>query len=165
MQVIRHSMAFLILLVLATACKSDDDLPSIKFTKEQLIMVYGDSEKSWRVKGHYENFSYNRLSDFNDCYKDDVYTFKAESKEVAVILGDLGCYWSQPDQQLATVSYFYDEDSGRFFMEHSRGEAKGEHFASQFFMLELSEIAENRLLFSARENGRYTKAILFERIE
>ncbi|KOF02516.1 hypothetical protein OB69_12150 [Roseivirga seohaensis subsp. aquiponti] len=164
MQAPKYFLAILLSFTFLMGCKNDDDSPKIKFSAEQLKMVYGDSQKSWRVTAHYDNYAYTQFSAFNDCYKDDIYTFKAETEEVEVTLGSLGCYWASPDEQVATVSYFYVEDEGRFYLEHGRGEGSGVHFASKFFILELEEISETRLLFAAGEKGRYSKALILETV-
>lgn len=158
-------MATALLCLGLVGCKSDDDPPKIKFTTEQLKMVFGSSQKKWRIIAHYDDYSYNRLNNFNDCYKDDLYIFKADTEEVEVTLGELGCYWLEPEEQVANVSYFYYEEEGRFYIEHSRGESNGNHFASIFFMLELEEISETRLLFAAGDKGEYSKALEFEFVE
>jgi len=165
MQAPKYFLAIILSIIVFTACKSDDDSPKIKFTAEQLKMVFGDSEKSWRVTAYYANYSHNQLSDFNDCYKDDVYTFRADSEELEVTLGDLGCYWAEPDEQVATVKYFYDETTGKFILEHGRGETSGNHFASQYYLLELEEISETRLFFGSGDKGKYSRVIVLELIE
>ncbi|KYG82548.1 hypothetical protein [Roseivirga echinicomitans] len=165
MQAPKYFLAIILSIIVLTGCKNNDDSPKIKFTSEQLKMVYGDVEKSWQVTAYYADYSNNELSDFNDCYKDDVYTFKADTQEVEVTLGDLGCYWPEPDEQVATVKYFYDEATGKFIIEHSRGETSGDHFASQYYLLELEEMSETRLLFGTGDNGKYSRVILLEPVE
>ncbi|KYG76184.1 hypothetical protein EV198_3310 [Roseivirga ehrenbergii] len=165
MQAPKYFLVILLSFTFLMGCKNDDDSPKIKFSAEQLKAVYGNSQKSWRVTAYYTNYSNNELSDFNDCYKDDVYIFKADNQEVEVVLGELGCYWPEPDEQVATVKYFYDEPTGKFIIEHSRGETSGDLFASQYYLLELEEMSETRLLFGSGENGKYSRAIVLEAAE
>lgn len=147
-------------------CNSNrDDSPSLKFTSEQLVTLHGGAEKSWRIVAVYENYSANSLSNFNECFIDDIYTFKSDTDQVEVALGSSYCYWSSPDEAVANVEYSYDEVEGRIFLTQHRGEGLGDAFTSQFFFLELEEMTANRLVFTDKRDGKYLKTTILETVE
>ncbi|MFT7055204.1 MAG: hypothetical protein ACJAXB_000486 [Candidatus Endobugula sp.] len=83
-------------------------------------MLHGGTEKSWKIIGFYENYSANSLSHFNECFIDDIYTFKSDTDQVEFVLGSAYCYWFSPDEAVANVGYSYDEVEGRIFLTQQR---------------------------------------------
>jgi hypothetical protein len=157
---IAGTLVFFLFLV---ACQSDDaPVAELKFTKDQLQTLHGESGRTWKVSVVYENYSQTEFSRFNNCYKDDLYTFSSDTTAVEVSLGSVRCFWPDATAESATVNYMYDEQSGRVFLEHGRAEQNGGFFYSHFFVMELVELSENRVFFASGENGRYSKAIVFE---
>lgn len=166
MQPSLKSLLFIGLTFTMFSCNSNkDDSPSLKFTTEQLNMLHGGTEKSWRIIGLYENYSANSLSDFNECFRDDTYIFKSDTDQVEVALGSSYCYWSSPDEAVANVEYSYDELEGRVFLNQHRGERFGDAFTSRFFFLELEEMTASRLVFSDKRDGKYLKTTILELVE
>jgi hypothetical protein len=166
MQPSLKSLFWIGLIFTTFSCNSNqDDSPSLKFTPEHLATFHGGAEKSWRIVGLYENYSANSFSDFNECFTDDIYTFKSDTDQVAVALGSSYCYWSSPDEAVANVEYSYDEAEGRIFLNQQRGEGFGDAFASQFFFLELEEMTANRLVFTDKRDEKYLKTTILELME
>lgn len=153
----------LVLLGIMTSCGSDDDEgPQLEFTEADLILMHGESEKSWSVKEVYADYSDNIRADLEACHQDDIYTFKANTREVAVALGDTSCFWAEPDSEGASVLYTYDPESGKLFLDHGRGEAKGAETLSLAYIMRLNEISETQMLFSNGTKENPGSAILFE---
>lgn len=161
------NLIFCISLVLIScflASCSSDDTPVNQFTAQDLSLIHGDSEKTWRITAFYTNYDQKSLHPFNDCYVDDQYTFKADTEDVEAILGELGCYWDEPDEAVATVSYFFNQDNGHITLNHGRGEARDDDFASSFFFIQLQELSETRMLFADDIDGRLVRAIELEKV-
>ena len=166
MQPSLKSLLFIGLIFIMFGCNGNqDDGPSLKFTPAQLATLHGGAEKSWRIMSLYENYSANSFSDFNECFTDDIYTFKSSTDQVEVELGSAYCYWSSPDEAEANVEYSYDEVEGRVFLTQQQGERFGNALASQFFFLELEEVTASRLVFTDKRDGKYLKTTILELIE
>lgn len=153
----------IILFGFLTSCGSDDDEgPQLEFTEADLMLMHGGSEKSWSVKEVYADYSDNIRDDLEACHQDDIYTFKANTREVAVTMGDTSCFWAEPDSEGAFVLYTYDPESGKLFLDHGRGEAKGAETLSLAYIMRLTEISETQMLFSNGTKENPGRAILFE---
>lgn len=154
----------LVLLSLFFTSCSSDDTPANQFTAQDLSIIHNDSESTWRIVAFYSNYDQRTLHDFNDCYVDDQYTFKADTEDVEATLGELGCYWDEPEEAAATVSYSFNPENGRITLNHGRGESNGNEFASNFFFIQLLELSEARMLFADDINGRLVRAIELEKV-
>ncbi len=154
----------LILLSLFFASCNSDDSPVNQFTAQDLSLIHGDAEKTWRITAFYSNYDQRILHNFNDCYLDDQYIFKAVTEDVEAILGQSGCYWDMPDEAAATVSYSFNPENGRIMLNHGRGESRGDDFASNFFFIQLQELSESRMLFADDIDGRLVRAIELEKV-
>ncbi|GAB5524684.1 MAG: hypothetical protein Roseis2KO_25560 [Roseivirga sp.] len=154
----------LILLSLFFASCSRDDTPADQFTPQDLSLIHDDSEKTWRITAFYSNYDQRILHDFNDCYMDDQYTFKASTEDVETLLGQQGCYWINPDEAAATISYSFNPENGLITLNHGRGESNGNEFASNFFFIQLLELSETRMLFADDIDGRLVRAIELEKV-
>ncbi len=153
----------LIALSLFTGCGADNDkAPLLDFTEADLLLMHGGSEKSWHVKEVYLDYGDSKRSISEPCHQDDVYTFKANTREVTVTFGDTACYWAEPDSEAASVLYTYYPESGELFLDHGRGESKGAESASVFYIMKLREISEDRMLFFNGTEENPGSAILFE---
>ena len=161
----RNIFCVLIALVLF-GCKDDDSVQStLDFTQEQVLLMHGGSEKTWRVKQLFSEYSRSRLSQLMPCHVDDTYTFKANTGDVLVTMGDESCFWDNPDQELSDVLYTYYEESGELFLDHARGEVKDAESSQIFYILKLREISETEMLFANGAPGNYGRAILFEAMD
>ncbi|MCE7994971.1 MAG: hypothetical protein HEP71_23540 [Roseivirga sp.] len=152
----------IMLVALGTSCGSDDDGPQLEFTEADLMLMHGGSEKNWHVKEVYLDYGDNERSISEACHQDDIYTFKANTREVTVTFGETACYWTEPDDEGASVLYTYYPENGQFFLDHGRGEAKGAETASVFYIMKLREISEDRMLFFNGTEENPGSAILFE---
>lgn len=153
------------LMALISSCGSDDDGPQLEFTEADLLLMHGGSEKSWQVKEVYLDYGDNERSISEACHLDDIYTFKANTREVAVSFGETSCYWTDPDDEGANVLYTYYPDTGQLFLDHGRGEAKGAETAHTFYIMKLREISENQMLFFNGTKESPGRAILFETMD
>lgn len=161
------NLIFYFLLALVSSCLvscSADDTPANRFTAKDLSIIHNDSESTWRIVAFYSNYDQRILHDFNDCYMDDQYTFKADTEDVEATLGQFGCYWEEPEEAEANVSYFFNADNGHITLHHGRGEARGNDFASNFFFIQLQELSNTRMLFADDINGRLVRAIELEKV-
>lgn len=160
----RYVYYFLLILALF-GCDKKDAEPTLEFTQDQLMQMHGGSEKIWRIKQLIRDDSRSRLSQLKSCHVDDTYTFKSDSRDVAVTLGDESCFWEDADRELTDVFYFYSEESGELFLNHARGAEKDSAFSQLSYVLKLREISETHMLFASGQPNNYGRVMIFEVVD
>lgn len=157
-----YLFALLFMFIFSSSCNTSDDGPlDIRYTIEDLEKIHGNASKTWKVENFYQNFETKELSEYNDCYKDDVFVFFKDNNDVEVQLGETRCVSNSANEEFATLTYNFYEIDGKFFLNVSRAEANGNDFRNRFFLLGLEELSENRMLFAAGERGSYGKTLIF----
>ncbi|WP_299670175.1 hypothetical protein [uncultured Polaribacter sp.] len=149
-------------LLLYNCSNSDDNIIDVRYSVEDLEKIHGNSSKTWKVENFYQDYEANILSDLNDCYKDDVFTFFKNTGEVKAELGTIACFGNNPTEQYATFEYTFYAEEGRFFLNVSRGESFNGNFKVKFFILELEELEEDKMIFTSGEAPNYGKTIVFK---
>lgn len=162
---ILKSLALLFITTLLFVGCGSDDTPGNQFSLDDLSLVHGNSEKTWKITAFYSNYDQQILHDFNDCFVDDLYTFKSETETLEVQLGPLGCYWNEPEVEDANITYSFNAEAGQILLQHGRGESNGDHFASNFFFIELQELSSTSMLFADNINGRLVRALKLEKVD
>ena len=174
------SIKLLSVIVLAftfTNCASDDENRIPNFPESNMSLIHGDSQKSWRLVEVIDDYS-DETDDFfitADCVSDDVYTFMAD-KEAEITYGkvlcfdhlDEGLFSADHEQFSATLKMIGDPES--IYLSFGRGYANEDHtvFGSTFSSYRLSELSEDRMVFSHSNSGiigDYHEAYIFEAIE
>ncbi|MBU3012053.1 hypothetical protein KO506_11615 [Polaribacter vadi] len=152
-----------ILSILLFSCSKDDEIET-GFTSIDLQKIDGNSSKTWQVDSFYSNYNSNILSEYNDCYTDDTFTFYKDKNEAEANLGTVSCFFDNPTEQAATLTYSINELNGRVFLNVSRGESFNNDFRSRLTILELEELTENRMLFAAGDKGNYMQTLILTAI-
>ncbi len=156
--------AFITLLILATlfSCSSKNEEIDFKYTTSDLKKINNDDSKTWIVDKFYLNFENEILSEFNDCYLDDSFTFYHNKEQAETNLGSKSCFYKNPTEQYATLSLKFYEETGKIFLNVSRGESLDNNFKTRLFILELKELSETRMLFASGDDpSNYGKTIIF----
>ncbi|WP_405566260.1 hypothetical protein [Polaribacter sp. Asnod6-C07] len=152
-----------ILSILLFSCSKDDEIEA-GFTSIDLQKIDGNSTKTWQVERFYSNYDSNILSEYNDCYTDDTFTFYKDNNEAEANLGAVSCFFDNPTEQAATLTYSINESEGRVFLNVSRGESFNNSFQSRLTILELQELTENRMLFASGDKGNYMQTLILTAI-
>lgn len=152
-----------ILSILLFNCSKDDEIET-GFTTIDLQKIDGNSSKTWQVDSFYSNYNSNILSEYNDCYTDDTFTFYKDKNEAEANLGTVSCFFDNPTEQAATLTYSINELNGRVFLNISRGESFNNDFQTRLTILELEELTENRMLFASGDKGNYLQALILTAI-
>lgn len=156
---------YISLLILSTLflynCSNDDKYKDAKYTIDDLQKIHGNSSKTWKVEEFYQNYETGLLSEFNDCYIDDTYTFFYDKNEAQVTLGKATCFYNNPNEQDGRLTYSFYEDSGKIFFNISKGESLNKNFSTELFILGLEELSEKRMVFTAGESPYYGKTLIF----
>ena len=142
-------------------CSKDDIFNEVKYTADDLQKIHGNSSKTWKVEAFYQNYETGLLSEFNDCYIDDAYTFFYDKNEAQVTLGSTSCFYNNPTEQGGSLTYSFYEDSGKIFINVSKGESLNENFRTELFILGLEELNETKMVFTAGESPYYGKTLIF----
>ncbi len=156
---------FALLLIIFSCSNSEDDEPTLKITPEQIELLHNGSEKTWRVVEVYEDYSNERVDERTPCIIDDTYTFRANTSEVEMTLGEESCFWEDPDSQATMLSFSYNPESGKAFLSHGRFESKGNSSSGESYYLELEEVSANRLLFANGTAPNFRRALVLEAID
>ncbi|WP_405605008.1 hypothetical protein [Polaribacter sp. Asnod1-A03] len=155
---------YLLILTLSTLllynCNKDDDELDVRFTIYDLQKIDNNSSKTWQVDSFYSNYNSNILSEFNDCYTDDSFTFYKDNNEAEADLGAISCFFNNPTEQAATLTYSFNELEGRIFINISRGESLNDDFKTRLTILELEELTENKMVFAAGDKGNYSQTLI-----
>ncbi|WP_282073773.1 hypothetical protein [Polaribacter atrinae] len=153
------------LLILSTLflynCSKDDDGINEKYTLDDLQKIHGNSSKTWKVEAFYKTYENDLLSEFNDCYTDDAYTFFYDTNEAEVILGNASCYYDTPTEQDGRLTYSFNESTGKIFINISKGESLDENFKNTLTILGLEKLSETRMLFTGGDYPYYGKSLVF----
>ncbi|QVY66538.1 hypothetical protein [Polaribacter sp. Q13] len=156
---------YLLLLILTSLllynCSKDDKEIDVRYNVDDLQKIHGNGSKTWKVEGFYKTYENDLLSEFNDCYTDDTYTFFYDKNEAQVTLGNNSCYYDNPTEQDGRLTYNFYEDIGEIFINISKGESLDENFRTELTILGLTELSETRMVFTAGENPYYGKTIVF----
>ncbi|SFZ91657.1 hypothetical protein SAMN05428642_102195 [Flaviramulus basaltis] len=150
-----------ILLIAISCSNSDDTVVEISYSAEDLQKMHSNSSKSWRIDNFYDDYEQNILSDFNDCYKDDTFNFFKDTNIIETQLGDMPCVSIIGNQEIATITYNFYENTGEVFINVTRSETNGTNFKTLFFLLELEELSDTKMVFSSGEKGNYGKTLVF----
>ena len=142
-------------------CSKDDNELDVRYNTNDLQKLHANSSKTWVVESFFETYETNVLSEFNDCYTDDEFTFFENKNEAEASLGTVSCFYDNPTDQQATFTYKFYDDIGKVYLNVSRGESLDEKFTSRLFILELEEITETRMVFASGEYPNYGKTIVF----
>ena len=142
-------------------CSKDDNELDVRYNTNDLQKLHANSSKTWVVESFFETYETNVLSEFNDCYKDDEFTFFENKNEAEASLGTVSCFYDNPTDQQATFTYKFYDDIGKVYLNVSRGESFNEKFTTRIFTLELEEISETRMVFASGEYPNYGKTIVF----
>lgn len=163
MKLFKLLLSLITILFIVSACGDDDTAPEgPKFSEQDLLLLHNGSSKTWTVKALYLDYSDNIKSEDEACHLDDVYTFKADMREADVALGNISCYWQEPDDQAAIATYTYYPESGQLFLDHGRSESKGSEFGAILYIMELEEISETRAVFASGTEGNWGRALILE---
>lgn len=148
----------LFLLIITTACTSDDDANLEAYTIEDLSAIHNNSSKTWKLEAYYSDHKSEQKSKQNDCFIDDTYIFKPDGV-VEVISGTENCYYDA--NELAEAEYRFYEEEGLLFLTMVRGEVTDDLVKSLSFSLQLIELTENRMVFSSGDKKNYKQALIF----
>ncbi|MDX6745881.1 hypothetical protein SHK09_03675 [Polaribacter sp. PL03] len=143
-------------------CSKDNDEIDVRYTLKDLQKLHANSSKKWVIESFFQNYETNSLSEFNDCYTDDEFTFFYNKDEAKASLGNISCFYNTPTDQQATLTYQFYEDIGKVYLNVSRGENFNDKFRTRFFILELEELSEDRMVFTSGEAPNYGKTIIFK---
>ena len=154
---LKLQIALIFLLIIFTACSTDDDNSHDIYTIEDLNLLHNNSSKTWELEAYYQNYD-NWISDQNDCLIDDSYIFKVDN-EVVVFAGNQNCYYGA--SEIAEANYTFYEEIGEVWLTMSRGEITENIFRSTSFSLKLIELKEDRMVFSSGDKGAYKRALIF----
>ena len=156
---------YISLLILSTLflynCSKDDKGMNVRYTINDLQKIHGNSSKLWKVEAFYKTYENDLLSELNECYTDDTYTFFYDKNEAEVTLGNISCYYDNPTEQDGRLTYSFYEDSGKIFINISKGESLNENFRTEFTILGLEELSETKMVFTAGEYPYYGKTLVF----
>lgn len=143
-------------------CSKENEEIDFKYTTSDLKKINNDDSKTWIVDKFYLNFENEILSEFNDCYLDDSFTFYHNKEQAETNLGSKSCFYKNPTEQYATLSLKFYEETGKIFLNVSRGESLDNNFKTRLFILELKELSETRMLFASGDDpSNYGKTIIF----
>ncbi|MCF4101874.1 hypothetical protein L1I30_09365 [Gillisia sp. M10.2A] len=157
---LKLSLLFTFLLIIIVGCSKDDDsIFSNTYTSEDLLLIHGETSKTWKLEAFYENYNYEYLDENNDCFVDDQYIFNVDNEIVEVKVGDENCYYGE--SEIAEATYSFYEETGNVFFTMIRGEITEDLVVSRSFTLQLVELEKNRMLFASGEKGDYKKVLLF----
>ncbi len=156
-----YSLVLIISTLFLYNCSKDDNELDVRYNINDLQKIHANSSKKWVVESFFLNYESNVLSEFNDCYTDDEFTFFDDTNEVQTILGNNSCFYDNPTDQQATFTYKFYDDIGKVYLNVSRGESSDEKFTSRLFILELEELTETRMVFASGEYPNYGKTIVF----
>ncbi|AOW16133.1 hypothetical protein LPB03_01060 [Polaribacter vadi] len=156
-----YSLVLIISTLFFSNCSKDDNELDVRYNTNDLQKLHANSSKKWLVESFFINYESNILSEYNDCYTDDEFTFFDDKKEVQTTLGNSSCFYDNPTDQQATLSYQFYDDIGKIYLNVSRGESFNEKFTTRIFTLELEEISETRMVFASGEYPNYGKTIVF----
>ncbi|WP_158837744.1 hypothetical protein [Polaribacter sp. L3A8] len=150
----------LIVTTLSLSNCSKEDIDA-RYTIDDLQKIHGNSSKKWKVEAFYKTYENDVLSEFNECYTDDAYTFFYDTNEAQVTLGNISCYYDNPTEQDGRLTYNFYEDTGKIFINISKGESLDENFRNMLTILSLEELSENRMVFTGGESPYYGKTLVF----
>ncbi|WP_149025852.1 hypothetical protein [Polaribacter sp. BM10] len=143
-------------------CSKENNEIDFKYTAADLKKINDDSSKTWTVNQFYLNFANDILSEFNDCYVDDTFTFYHNKEQVEATLGNTSCFYPNPTEQYATFTLNFYEKTGKIFLNVSRGESLENNFKTRLFILELKEFSETKMIFASGDApNNYGKTIVF----
>ena len=93
-----------------------------------------------------------------------MYTFFYDTNEAQVTLGNTSCFYNDPTEQVGRLTYSFYEDSGKIFINSSRGESLDKNFRTELFILGLEELSETKMVFTAGESPNYGKTLVFKAV-
>ncbi|AUC23073.1 MULTISPECIES: hypothetical protein [Polaribacter] len=159
----KHVYIFLLIIssLFLYNCSKDDKDIDVRYTIDDLQKIHGNSSKTWKVEAFYKTYENDVLSELNECYTDDEYTFFYDKNEAQVTLGNISCYYDNPTEQEGRLTYSFYEDSGKIFINISKGESLNENFRTELTILGLEELSETRMVFTAGDYPYYGKALVF----
>ncbi len=160
-----HYSFFALLLLVFSCGTHDDEQPDLKFTPEELELIHGGSEKTWRVVQVFREYSRSRLDQMKDCIMDDTYTFSANSPEVQLNLGEVSCFFDEPEEQVDALQLSFWEEEGRLFLDHGRAESDGGSSSAIVYVLQLHELSADRMFFANGPVGNFGRALILEAID
>ncbi|QXP67998.1 hypothetical protein [Polaribacter sp. AHE13PA] len=159
---------YIFLLILTTLflynCSKDEKAIDVRYTINDLQKIHGNGSKTWKIEGFYKTYENDLLSEFNDCYTDDEYTFFYDTNEAQVTLGNTYCYYDNPTEQDGRLTYSFHESTGKIFINISKGESLDENFRNMLTILSLEELSETRMVFTGGEYPYYGKTLVFTSI-
>lgn len=153
-----------ILAILFFSC-SEDQILEESYTEKDLEKIHGGDFKTWKIEGLYVNYESNWLSEYNDCYTDDLFTFTKDSNEAIGDLGSEHCFVNNPEQAITTLTYTLYEEDGTIMLNVSKTEFHEDVYQSRFFNLALKELTERKMFFAVSESGVYKKTLILTAVD
>ena len=161
----RYALFFSLLFLFFACSDNDDTEPEFSIGPEQLNMIHNGSQKTWRIAEIFREYSRSRLDDMKPCMVDDTYTFTANSSTVQMNMGDVSCFFEDPESQATELAFTYYPAEGTAYLDHGRFEAKDNTSSMVVYSLELREVSENRLLFANGNQGNWGRVLILEAVE
>ncbi len=155
---------FALLLLIFSCEKEEDEQPKLKINPEDIELVHGGSEKTWQVVEYYEHHDNGWVDENRDCIADDTYTFRANTTEVEMTMGDNSCYYENPDSQAQLLAFTYYPEDGKAYLDHGRFESKDQFSSGSVYILELEEVSANRLVFASGRDDTWARTLILEAI-
>ena len=161
----RYALLFALAFTLFGCSKDEDTEPEFTVGPEQLNFIHNGSEKTWRVAQIFSEYSRSRLDEMKPCIIDDTYTFFANSSTVRMNMGEVSCFYEEPESQATELTFTHYPEEGTAYLDHGRHEAKDRQSSAILYILKLREVSENRLLFANGNEGNWSRVLILEAVD